>query len=320
MQIVNHSEITGGLAMKTAILLAVASVTLSSLPLALPSNGNAQQVSATAQENSQAAGANANQSTNAGATAGAGGAQVNGSAESSAAAEMRPVSAELVSKLDSKSAKTGDAVIVKTTEKVKTADGTVIPKGSRLAGHVTDVQAHGSGHADSSMSIAFERAELKGGQNVAIHSVIQSVAPPASAMAAGALDSDESMSAPMGGGAMGGAHAVGGGRAGGAGLVGGAASSATGGVASNLGSTPGGALRTTGSVANGATADVGRGVRATEGATGSLATHATGIPGVMLAGDASGAASGTLSASRRNVHLDSGTQLVLGISGATNMR
>jgi len=36
----------------------------------------------------------------------------------------------------------------------------------------------------------------------------------------------------------------------------------------------------------------------------------------MLSGDASGAVSGTLSASKRNIHLDSGSQIVLGISGA----
>jgi hypothetical protein len=37
----------------------------------------------------------------------------------------------------------------------------------------------------------------------------------------------------------------------------------------------------------------------------------------MLAGDASGATSGTLSASHKNVHLDGGTQMVLGVSSAT---
>ena len=306
--------------MKTAIILAVASVTLSSLPLALQSRSVAQQAGAAAQENTQAtaAGANVNQS----ASAGAGVAQANASAGSSAAvsAGLRPVSGELESKLDSKSAKTGDAVVVKTTEKVKTADGTVIPKGSRLVGHVTDVQAHGSGHADSSMSIAFERAELKDGQSVTIHSVIESVAPPAGAAAAGGLDTDDSLSAPMGGGGMGGGtHAVGGGRVGGGGLVGGSvgtATSATGGAASNLGSAAGTALHTTGDVANSATTDVGRGVRDTTNATNALAAHATGIPGVMLSGDASGAVSGTLSASKRNIHLDSGSQIVLGISGA----
>jgi hypothetical protein len=52
------------------------------------------------------------------------------------------------------------------------------------------------------------------------------------------------------------------------------------------------------------------------GATGSLAAHATGIPGVMLAGDASGSASGMLTASRKNIHLDSGTQMVMGVAAA----
>jgi hypothetical protein len=37
---------------------------------------------------------------------------------------------------------------------------------------------------------------------------------------------------------------------------------------------------------------------------------------VMLGGNASGEASGMLSASKKNVHLDSGTQVVLGISSA----
>lgn len=41
--------------------------------------------------------------------------------------------------------------------------------------------------------------------------------------------------------------------------------------------------------------------------------------GVMLAGDANGQGSGTLSAPRRNVHLDGGTQtqMVLGIASAS---
>jgi hypothetical protein len=36
----------------------------------------------------------------------------------------------------------------------------------------------------------------------------------------------------------------------------------------------------------------------------------------MLGSDASGAASGMLSASNKNVHLDNGTQMVLGVSSA----
>jgi hypothetical protein len=206
-----------------------------------------------------------------------------------------------------------------------------IPKGSRLVGHVTQVEAHGSGHSDSSMGIVFDRAELKGGQNVAIHSVIESVAPPVGAAESNALASDESMSAPMGsapmgsapmGGGVGGGHIGGGGHAGG-GLLGGTAGatgSAAGGLGSSLNSTAGGATRATAGVAGETASNVGGGLRETAGATGSLTAHATGMPGVMLAGSASSLSSGTLSAAGRNIHLDSGTQLVLGVSAISASR
>src|ERR1017187_9501376 len=43
--------------------------------------------------------------------------------------EMSAVTGELEGKLDSKTAKVGDRVVLKTTEKVQTPDGTVIPRG-----------------------------------------------------------------------------------------------------------------------------------------------------------------------------------------------
>jgi hypothetical protein len=236
---------------------------------------------------------------------------------------MTPVQGELVGKLDSRTAKPGDPVIVKTTQKTRTAEGTEIPKGSRLIGHVTDVQAHGNGNQDSHLGLAFDRAELRNGQTLAIHSVIESVSPSAAALnAAAAGDDDMFASAPIGGGAVGarsGGGLVGGGR----GLVGGAGAVAGGGAGavasttrtagSSLGSTTNGALTATGSAATNAGDTTLRGAAA---GSGSLAAQATGIPGVMLGGDATGSASGMLSASRKNVHLDSGTQMVLGVSSA----
>jgi hypothetical protein len=65
------------------------------------------------------------------------------------AVELRLVKGELLDKLDSKTAKVGDSVVVKTKAAVKTADGTQIPKGAKPGGRVTDVQAHGAGNADS---------------------------------------------------------------------------------------------------------------------------------------------------------------------------
>src|SRR5208283_2938527 len=63
----------------------------------------------------------------------------------SAAVELSPVQGELIDKLDTKTAKTGDSVVIKTNSNVKTADGTEIPKGSKLIGHVTGVKPSGEG-------------------------------------------------------------------------------------------------------------------------------------------------------------------------------
>src|SRR5579859_4985193 len=94
-----------------------------------------------------------------------------------ATVQLQPISGELVSKLDSKSAKQGDSVVLKTSENAKTPDGTEIPKGSKLVGHVTNVQARGEGKENSQIAIQFDRAELKGGQTMPIESVIQSISP-----------------------------------------------------------------------------------------------------------------------------------------------
>ena len=104
----------------------------------------------------------------------------NGSSSSAAGTmaapiQLAPVKGELVGKLDSTSAKTGDSVVVKTRDDVKTADGTDIPKGSKLVGHVTGVQARGEGKENAQIAIKFDHAELKSGQSLPIESVIESV-------------------------------------------------------------------------------------------------------------------------------------------------
>ena len=304
--------------MKTAFLLATALVTFTSLPL------KAQQADASAQQSTsvQAAGAQVNESGNAGASVSGEDASTQASGSStikSSAAEMKPVNAELVGKLDTKSAKTGDQVVLKTQESMKTADGTVIPKGTRLVGHVTQVQAHDKTSADSQMAIQFDRAELKNGQGLAIQSEIRSVAPPASAAMAESMQSEDSFGGgPVGGGVRttGGASArSGGGLVGGGGTVG-AVANTTGRTAAGAGSVADDSVRTTGRVAGDAAGDVDRNGRLAASGAGGFSARATGVHGVMLAGDASGRASGMLSASKQNVHLDGGTQMVLGVSAA----
>jgi hypothetical protein len=324
--------------MKSIQLLALATFALASLPLM-----RSQQVSTGAQESvsGSAGGAHVNQSSSSGVNHGQ--AQGNVSAENSLAAtgngpgnttasgashassttEMRPVTGELVGKLDSKTAKPGDKVVLKTNKKIQSADGTVIPKGSRLVGHVTEVQAHQKGHGDSHIGLLFDRAELKDGQSMAIHSMIESMQPSASALAASSASTADVFDTPIGGGggAMGGG-AVGGGRVGGGGLLGGAASGASmvtdagGRVGSNLGATTGSAVRTTSNLGERATGNLASGVGGAADGAGLLGARATGVPGIMLQGNEAGSISGMLSAANKNVHLDSGTQMVLGIAAA----
>lgn len=239
------------------------------------------------------------------------------------AEDMRTVSGELENKLDTKTARVGDPVVLKTSQKMKTADGTVIPKGTRLVGHVTDAQARDAGHAESHLGLTFDRAELKGGQNVAIHSMIQSVEPRAGAVAEDSMAADDSLASPMGGGVVGGgARAGGGGR-----LVGGGAP--VGGAIDRVGSTATqtGARLTTvadntthtaAGAADRTVSGAGAKAHAAGSAGGNLAARATGMPGVMLRSGASASSAGMLSASKKNVHLDSGTQMELGI--VTNAR
>lgn len=318
--------------MKSALLVAIAAVTVSSVPLF------AHQAASGAQPQS---GASASSATNLGASASAGNAAASSSANGSgsASASFSPMHAQLTHSLDSKSARAGQSVDAKTTQTFRTANGVVIPKGSRLMGHVTQVQAHGHGQANSSLGIVFDQAQMKNGQSVPIRSVIESVSPSASAVAMANAEAQDSMDSgmpamgggpsmgPRGGGLVGGGGGGGLVGGGGAGLAGGAtglaggalntAGSAAGGV-SGMGSSANGALSSTTNAAAGTMGGLHGAVNQTTGAMAGLGTHATGIPGVMLNSALSSTSSGVLSASGRNVHLDSGTQMVLGVAAAAS--
>lgn len=225
--------------------------------------------------------------------------------------DLRPVNGELVSKLDTKNAKNGDPVVIKTTEKATIGDGVVIPKGSKITGHITDVQAHDGSNPNSKVAIQFDQAELKGGQTMSIKSVLQSIEP--------AAGSDAAQSSPFNTGSAPSAPATPGG---------GAPSSAGGATAP--GASPSGSSQAplqSGSTAAPASPSSGA---APSGypASGTVVAHqgnieikTTAIPGVLLASNASGQpfanASGALLGARQNVHLDGGTKVTLAIADAS---
>lgn len=212
-------------------------------------------------------------------------------------AEMSPVNGELVSKLDSKTAKPGDSVVVQTRSSAKTADGIEIPKGSKLMGRVLGVRASGAGE-NSQVVLQFDHLELKGGQSVPVHSQIQSISPTRGA--ASASDSTAMAGSPPSAPST---------SPNPNGSAGGAASSAP---------------QSAGGEAGAATAANGAPPPGTIVArTGNIAIRTTSIPGVLVANNAPGQqdprmaqASSILLGAKQDIELEGGTQMVVGISGA----
>lgn len=84
--------------------------------------------------------------------------------------------ADLDGTLDSRKAKVGDVVVVRSTEAVK-ADGKMIfSKGTKFAGHVTQSLARAKGDADSVLAVQFEKAVLKNGEEVPVKLTIRAMA------------------------------------------------------------------------------------------------------------------------------------------------
>jgi hypothetical protein len=211
------------------------------------------------------------------------------------AVEMSPVNGELLSKLDSRTAKTGDSVVVQTKSSVKTADGTEIPKGSKLVGRVMGVHPSAAGD-NSQVVLQFDHLELKGGQNVPVHSQIQSIAPPAGTASASS--------------AVNGSPADG--------------SSNPGTGAANGDSRANDAPQATGGDSRAAAAGNGAPAAGTVVATtGNIAIRTTSVPGVLVANNAPGQqdprmaqASSILLGAKQDIQLDGGTQMVLGVATA----
>jgi hypothetical protein len=254
---------------------------------------------------------------------------------------LTSVQTELTSKIDTRNAAVGQAVTARTTQTAKLADGTTFPRGTKLAGRITQVQAQdkASGRTGSLLAITFDHAELKSGQTLQLRSVIQTVAPPAP-MSASADTQSMAPIEPMGGGVSSAGSPRGGLGTG----VGGGGVRPINPTAGPIGQTPGSLGRTagsidqstdsigqtTGSIGDGVGTTAGRATANTAGGLGSATratgrpvvsagesvsntARATGMPGVMLNTTDTAYTSGTLIAPGKNITLESGTQITLGV-------
>ena len=121
--------------------------------------------------------------------------------------------AELTKSIDAKKAKPGDEVTAKLTQDVKADGKVVLHKGSKLVGHVTEAQAKTKENSESKLGVVFDKAVLKGGEEMAFNGAIQALAAPAQGSLSATTNDAGSLGSGMGSGggtAMGGGHSGGG--------------------------------------------------------------------------------------------------------------
>jgi hypothetical protein len=213
-----------------------------------------------------------------------------------------PIDATLSKSIDSKKAKPGDSVIAEAAEATKEGNGTIlIPRGAKLQGHVTQASSRSKGDAYSSVGIVFDKAVLKDGKEIPINVNVQAIAsPPPSAMAA------PSAGVGMGPSPSGGAGAPG---------------SVPGRTMGSQSQQPGAAAPMPNESETVANTDVGNassGKGAVGGLDGSgrLTPNSRGVFGMQGIGLAETTTSdqqtaAVITSTGKNVHLDSGTQLLL---------
>jgi hypothetical protein len=285
-------------------------------PSGVPANASAEHKTAASTNQS---GAQAGSSTAGSASAQAG----QNSASISGGTELQAV---LTRPLDARKNKAGDNVMAKTTQAVKSDGQVIIPKGSQLVGHVTEAKAHVKGQSESALGIVFDKAILKNGQEVPLQASIQALAVAQSAASASSGDTDLSGSSTGSAGTSAGAGVLGGvGSA-----VGGAASTVTNtsanvggaaaGTADSALSAAGSATGTVHGAASGAVSGTSQGAIGGLNSAGQFTSHTQGVfglQGLNLNVAGSNSTTGTLITSpSRNVHLDSGTRMLLVAQGS----
>jgi hypothetical protein len=237
-------------------------------------------------------------------------ASVNRGKDFVALANGTTIDAAMTNSIDAKKNKPGDRVEARTTQDVKQDGKVVLKRGTTLVGHVTEAKAHTKEQGESQLGIVFDHAVLKGGQEVPFNASIQALAA-AQSSTTSAIGSDEALGSSAGavGGASGSAR-------GGGGLLGGVSSSA-GGVVNTATSASGGAGGTVDAVAHSTTGSA----HSVGGLTsaGHLASNSSGVfgmQGLSIDSAASSATRGSMIVSpTQNVHLGSGTQMLLNVTG-----
>ena len=249
------------------------------------------------------------------------------STSSSAAAQANHTNAGLASgitfnaalntPIDSKKAKAGDSVIAHTTESVNSDGKTVLPKGTKLVGHVAQASARAKGDSESSLAIAFDHAILRNGSEVPLSVVIQALASAQAGATAQEVDAIAGAGASQAGSGMGTSRGT---------LVGatstaGSAVGTLGNTSAAVGSTGAGAVNSTVNSATGP-AGASRGAVGGLNAAGQLTSNSRGVfglNGLSLSSETANNARGSVMTSAgKNVRLEGGARMLIVTQAASS--
>lgn len=86
--------------------------------------------------------------------------------------------AELAKSIDARKAKAGEAVKARIVQDVLANGRILIHRGSKVLGHITTARAFGQNEPKSVLGIVFDQLNQKGGQQVSFHGVLVALAPP----------------------------------------------------------------------------------------------------------------------------------------------
>jgi hypothetical protein len=116
------------------------------------------------------------------------------SPQSASLARIAPgsvIPVELTKSIDAKKVKTGDEVVAKVTMDLKTNSGEiVVPKDTKVVGHVTEAQARSKEQKDSQVGIIFDRAVMKNGGEMQMPMSIQAIIAPQASNSGNANNGD----------------------------------------------------------------------------------------------------------------------------------
>src|SRR5437773_5229988 len=96
------------------------------------------------------------------------------------------VFAVLTNTLESKNATSGQEIVLRTVSDVVVDGVIVIPRGSKMLGHITQVSTKGKGGSQSVLAIVIDKAVRKDGTETPVQAIIAAVAAPKD----GSLSSD----------------------------------------------------------------------------------------------------------------------------------